>query len=192
AMAYKPDLFEKQTAERLHGFLMAAFEHAISNPNARLSSWVPPVRDSITPPKAIDNCAAIDTSRRPPSALPIVKPTKAETKMMAIWRDVLHVPEIDPTSNFFELGGHSLMAMRLMIKVESTFGVKINVMTLFQAPTVREFAAHVSRIKTPLEPWSIVRIQPLGDKTPIIALNNTMIYSTLARRIGTDRPFLCV
>jgi thioesterase domain-containing protein/acyl carrier protein len=192
AMAYKPDLFEKQTAERLHGFLMAAFEHAISNPNARLSSWVPPVRDSITPPKAIDSCAAIDTSRRPPSALPIVKPTEAETKMMAIWRDVLHVPEIDPTSNFFELGGHSLMAMRLMIKVESTFGVKINVMTLFQAPTVREFAAHVSRIKTPLEPWSIVRIQPLGDKTPIIALNNTMIYSTLARRIGTDRPFLCV
>jgi acyl carrier protein len=30
-----------------------------------------------------------------------------------------------PTSNFFDLGGHSLMAMRLMIKVASTFGVKI-------------------------------------------------------------------
>ena len=38
----------------------------------------------------------------------------------------------------------------------------------------------------------IVEIQPLGDKTPIIAINNTMSYYNLARRIGTDRPFLGV
>ncbi len=109
--------------------------------------------------------------------------------MMEIWRDILQVRDIGPTSNFFELGGHSLMAMRLMTKVANTFGVKINVMTLFQAPTVREFAAHVSRIETPVDPWSVVRIQSLGDKTPIIAIENTMSYYTLARRIGTDRPF---
>ena len=192
AMEYKPDLFERQTAERLHGFLMAAFEYAIANPDARLSSLVPPVRDRIAPPKSSDGFAAIDASRPPPSVPPIGEPTDAETRMMAIWRDVLQVPEIGPTSNFFELGGHSLMAMRLMTKVASVFGVKINVMTLFQAPTVREFAAHVSRIETPLERWRIVQIQPLGDKTPIIAINNTMIYYNLARRIGMDRPFLCV
>ena len=192
AMEYKPDLFERQTAERLHRFLMAAFEYAISNPDARLSSLVPPVRDRIAPPRSIDGFAAIDASRPPPSAPPIVEPTDAEIRMMAIWRDVLRVPEIGPTSNFFELGGHSLMAMRLMAKVASTFAVKINVMTLFQAPTVREFAAHVSRIETPLEPWSIVQIQPLGDKTPIVAIENTMSYYSLARRIGTERPFLGV
>jgi thioesterase domain-containing protein len=50
----------------------------------------------------------------------------------------------------------------------------------------------VFRIETPLEPWSIVEIQPRGDKTPIIAINNTMIYYNLARRIGTDRPFFGV
>ncbi|MGA7384343.1 MAG: condensation domain-containing protein, partial [Methylocella sp.] len=52
AMEYKPDLFERQTAERLHRFLMAAFEFAISNPDARLSSLLPPVRDRIAPPKS--------------------------------------------------------------------------------------------------------------------------------------------
>jgi thioesterase domain-containing protein/acyl carrier protein len=192
AMEYKPDLFERQTAERLHGFLMAAFEFAISNPDARLSALVPPVRDRIAPRKASGGFAAIDTSRPPPSLPPIGEPTDAEIRMMAIWRDVLQVPEIGPTSNFFELGGHSLMAMRLMIKVGSSVGVKVNVMTLFQAPTVREFAAHVSRIETPLEPWRIVQIQPLGDKTPIVAIENTMSYYSLARRIGTDRPFLGV
>ena len=192
AMEYKPDLFERRTAERLLEFLMATIEFAIANPDARLSSLVPPVRDRNAPSKSINGFAAVDPSRPPPSAPPIVETTDAETRMMAIWRDVLQVPELGPTSNFFELGGHSLMAMRLMTKVASTFGVKINVMTLFQAPTVRKFAAHVSRIETPLDPWRIVQIQPLGDKTPIIAIENSMTYHNLARRIGMDRPFLGV
>ncbi|MFZ0495421.1 MAG: condensation domain-containing protein [Methylocella sp.] len=192
AMEYKPDLFERQTAERLLGFLVAAFEYAISNPDARLSSLVPPVRDRIAPRKSGGGFAANDALRPPPCAPPIVEPTDAEIRMMAIWRDILRVPEVGPTSNFFELGGHSLMAMRLMTKVVSTFGVKIDVMTLFLAPTLREFAAHVSRIETPPETWRIVQIQPLGDKTPIVAIENTMSYYNLARRIGTDRPFLGV
>ncbi|MGH6793907.1 MAG: phosphopantetheine-binding protein, partial [Methylocella sp.] len=189
-MEFNPDLFERRTAERMLEFLMATIEFAISNPNARLSSLLPPVRDRIAPPKSSDGFAAIEASRPPLSAPLSIEPADAETRMMAIWRDVLQVPEIGPTSNFFELGGHSLMAMRLMTKVASTFGVKINVMTLFQAPTVREFTAHLSVIEPPPEPWRIVEIQPRGDKTPIIAINNTMIYYNLARRIGTDRPFL--
>lgn len=192
AIEYKPDLFERRTAEQLLGFLVAAFEFAISNPDARLSSLVPPVRDRIASPKSSGGFAAIEAPRPPPSAPPAGEPADAETRMMAIWRDVLQVREISPTSNFFELGGHSLMAMRLMTKVASSFGVKINVMTLFQAPTVRAFAARVSRIEAPPEAWSIVQIQQRGDKTPIIAINNTMIYYNLARRIGTDRPFLGV
>jgi acyl carrier protein len=64
-----------------------------------------------------------------------------DTAMISIWQDVLQVHRICPASNFFELGGNSLMAMRLMIKVASTFGVKINATTLFQAPTMQEFTA---------------------------------------------------
>ena len=158
AIEYKPDLFERRTAEQLLGFLVAAFEFAISNPDARLSSLVPPVRDRIASPKSSGGFAAIEAPRPPPSAPPAGEPADAETRMMAIWRDVLQVREISPTSNFFELGGHSLMAMRLMTKVASSFGVKINVMTLFQAPTVRAFAARVSRIEAPPEAWSIVQI----------------------------------
>jgi len=50
----------------------------------------------------------------------------------------------------------------------------------------------VSKSDIPLEPWNIVQIQPLGKKTPIIAINNTMMYYDLAQRIGTDRRFLAV
>ena len=78
------------------------------------------------------------------SPLSRVRPIDTETKMIGIWREILQVPDIGPTSNFFELGGHSLMAMRLVTKVARIFDVKINVMSLFQTPTVREFAARVS------------------------------------------------
>jgi hypothetical protein len=37
-----------------------------------------------------------EPGRTPPSAPPILEPTEAETKMMAIWRDVLQVREIAP------------------------------------------------------------------------------------------------
>ncbi|MGH6820962.1 MAG: condensation domain-containing protein, partial [Methylocella sp.] len=124
AMEYKPDLFERQTAERLHEFVMAAFEYAITNSDARLSALVPPVRDRIAPRKSIAGFAAIDASRALPSAPPIAAPTDAETRMIAIWRDLLRVPDIGPTSNFFELGGHSLMVIRLIRGVLRSIGRK--------------------------------------------------------------------
>jgi thioesterase domain-containing protein/acyl carrier protein len=192
AVEFNTDLYERSTVEGMLEFLMSAFELAIFNPKARLSILAPPMRDRIAASKPSDGLATTEFSQPALSVLPHDEPNDIETRMMEIWREVLQVQDIGPASNFFELGGHSLLAMRLVTKVASNFGVKINVMTLFQAPTVREFAARVSRTESPLETWNIVQIQPLGEKTPIIAINNTMIYYKLARIIGTDRRFLGV
>lgn len=117
--------------------------------------------------------------------------SRMELMLAEIWRDVLNVAEVGPTSNFFELGGHSLLAVRLVARVASTFGVKVGVISLFEAPTPRAFAAaFLSGVETTMDSGRIVLIQPEGEKTPIIALGDTMIYYNLARKIGTDRPFL--
>jgi len=192
AVEFNTDLYERRTVEGMLEFLMTAFELAIFNPKARLSTLTPPVREWLAPSKPADDLAASRSSRQTPSELSRVAPNETETRMMEIWREILRVTDIGPTSNFFELGGHSLMAMRLVTKVASVFDVKINVMTLFQAPTVQAFAARVSGMESPLETWNIVEIQPKGEKTPIIAINNTMIYYNLARAIGMDRRFLGV
>ncbi|MCI0467550.1 MAG: condensation domain-containing protein [Beijerinckiaceae bacterium] len=189
AMEYKPDMFERATAEALHGFVIAAFELAITNPDAALSSLVPPVRDTLVQRRSSGSLTGIQQPRPPAVSISAAQPRDDEEKMMAIWREILEVPSVGPASNFFELGGHSLMAMRLMTRVASTFGTKITVMTLFQAPVLREFTARVTGAGAASEPWSIVRTQPFGEKMPIIALNDTMMYNTLARRIGVDRPF---
>jgi thioesterase domain-containing protein len=41
-----------------------------------------------------------------------------------------------------------------------------------------------------IENWNVVRIQGDGSKIPVIAINNTVAYYNLSRRVGTDRPFI--
>jgi thioesterase domain-containing protein/aryl carrier-like protein len=117
---------------------------------------------------------------------------QTERAIAQIWQTLLGLPRIGRDDNFFELGGHSLAALRLVARVASTFGAKIGVAALFASPTLRAFAIRVSESDRPPESWKIVQIQPLGRKTPIIAINNTMMYYDLAQRIGTDRRFLAV
>lgn len=186
ALEYNPDLFAKTTAQQLLDFLLAAFELAVSNPSARLSSLVPPARERPGPAAAPSSFAGPGAGSVPTGA----EASETQAKMIALWRDVLGVAEIGPASNFFELGGHSLAAMRLVTRVASTFGIKINVAALFEAPTLREFTAIVLGGKGLTQPWNIVQIQPKGSKTPIIAINNTALYYNLAKEIGAERPVI--
>ncbi len=117
---------------------------------------------------------------------------EVETRLAGIWAELLKLPRVGRSDNFFELGGHSLAALRVVARVKSTFGVEVGVAALFVAPTIKEFALRVARTETPPEPWNVVEIQPLGEKTPIIAINNTLLYYNLARKLAPDRPFLSV
>ncbi|MGH8232123.1 MAG: non-ribosomal peptide synthetase, partial [Steroidobacteraceae bacterium] len=47
--------------------------------------------------------------------------------------------------------------------------VQLGVAALFAAPTLRQFAVRVGESDKPLEPWNIVRIQPLGENAPMTA-----------------------
>ncbi|PNG25930.1 condensation domain-containing protein [Methylocella silvestris] len=116
--------------------------------------------------------------------------TPVEMRLGKIWSDLLKVDAIKPSSNFFELGGHSLLTVRLMSRVSAEFGVKLDPLTLFLAPTLREFAARLPKLPGSEPTQRLVQIQPLGHKTTIIAINHSVLYYNLARQIGTDRPFI--
>ncbi len=117
---------------------------------------------------------------------------KTEQRLARIWAELLQLERVGREDNFFDLGGHSLTALRLIARVGSVFGVQIGVAALFAAPTLRQFARRLSESEKPPEPWKHIQLQPLGEKTPIIAINNGMLYYKLAQRIGTDRRFLAV
>ncbi|WP_051955598.1 condensation domain-containing protein [Beijerinckia mobilis] len=146
---------------------------------------------------------SVDLAALPTPASPASVPTKpvvpqedrlspVEAKLASIWEDVLKVQDVKPDSNFFELGGHSLLAVRLMVQVAKVFGTKLDIVTLFQSPTLREFASHLSLPDQATDHWAIVSIQPEGDKIPIITINNAIRFYNLARMMGTDRPMIGV
>ncbi|XIJ56949.1 amino acid adenylation domain-containing protein [Kitasatospora hibisci] len=80
--------------------------------------------------------AAAPSGRRPPR-------TPAEQLIAAVWADVLGVPEVGADDNFFHLGGDSLTAVRVVGRVFDVFGM-ISPYTIFDAPTLAEFAAAVT------------------------------------------------
>ncbi|MEU5217481.1 amino acid adenylation domain-containing protein [Streptomyces sp. NPDC020807] len=80
--------------------------------------------------------AAPVAGRRPPR-------TPAEQLIAAVWADVLGVPEVGADDNFFHLGGDSLTAVRVVGRVFDVFGM-ISPYTIFDAPTLAEFAAAVT------------------------------------------------
>lgn len=66
-----------------------------------------------------------------------------ERQMAQLWSELLRKPleEIGPDSGFFELGGHSLLAMRLVNRIEKSFGVRPPVSAIFSRPLLRELCA---------------------------------------------------
>ncbi|MEV7584772.1 amino acid adenylation domain-containing protein [Streptomyces erythrochromogenes] len=91
-------------------------------------------RAALPAPRA--EAAAKAAGHRPPR-------TPAEQLIAAVWADVLGVAEVGADDNFFHLGGDSLTAVRVVGRVFDVFGM-VSPYTIFDAPTLAEFAAAVT------------------------------------------------
>jgi amino acid adenylation domain-containing protein len=121
-----------------------------------------------------------------------------EEQLAAIWSELLGVEQVGREDDFFELGGHSLLAVRLFGKIETRFGKKLPLATLFQSPTVERLARLIGQDET--EPaWPlIVDIQPSGTRPPIFWVHSLggdgggafFYYRKLSQLLGPDQPSL--
>lgn len=67
--------------------------------------------------------------------------TQVERLLADVWAEVLGLEEVGVYNNFFDLGGHSLLAMQVISRVRAKFQIELPVRTLFQWPTIAEFAS---------------------------------------------------
>lgn len=120
--------------------------------------------------------------------------SKIEAELLGIWSDLLGLETIGVTDDFFELGGHSLLAIRLLARIEETFGSVLRVATLFQAPTVRQLAQAIQQQRAARHSC-VVALQPHGTRPPLFAVpgygGGIVPFKALAGELGLDQP-LCV
>jgi acyl-CoA synthetase (AMP-forming)/AMP-acid ligase II/acyl carrier protein len=63
-----------------------------------------------------------------------------------IWEELLGVERVGRQDNFFELGGHSLLAMQLVSRVRGTLSVEIEIRSVYDYSSLRNFAQHIDKL----------------------------------------------
>ena len=115
-----------------------------------------------------------------------------ESRMLAIWKDVLKKTSDDVTEDFFELGGHSLLAAKLLTRIEQEFSATLTLAFIFQSPTIAQMASALRTNSQTLRDRAIIPIQKSGLRPPLFWIRGGPRFRTLAHSLGTDRPFLGV
>ena len=164
------------------------------------------------------------TLRRDPAPLTATSPPAPsgadgrgglDERLADMWRELLGVEQVAHDDDFFDLGGHSLMAIRLMTRIKRELGVRFELSTVFEAPTVASLAALI-RARVPdiddvlasgtaadaadsaapergdAPRKQLVTINARGDHRPLYVVHgaggNVLFLSTLVRALGGDRP----
>ncbi|HKP12540.1 MAG TPA: amino acid adenylation domain-containing protein, partial [Blastocatellia bacterium] len=74
----------------------------------------------------------------------IAPTTKLERVIAATWQETLGVERVGVDDNLFDLGGHSLLLVRIHDKMRAALGREFPIIKLFEFPTIRSIAEHLS------------------------------------------------
>jgi acyl carrier protein len=69
-----------------------------------------------------------------------------EETLAGFWRELLRLEHVGPDASFFDHGGHSLLAARLIARVRDEFQVEMPIRSLFEHPTIAEFALAITQV----------------------------------------------
>ncbi|MET4141100.1 amino acid adenylation domain-containing protein [Pedobacter sp. UYP1] len=72
--------------------------------------------------------------------------SELEQLIFEIWAEVLKKEKIGLHDNFFEIGGHSLNGLVIVSKVFKKLGIRFEITSFFNNPTISSFAAVISQL----------------------------------------------
>ena len=68
---------------------------------------------------------------------------EVQTRLAAIWMELLGVDSVAAHDDFFHLGGHSLLATRVLARIRESMGVQLALRDMFDASTLEALAQRV-------------------------------------------------
>ena len=67
--------------------------------------------------------------------------SETESRLAAIWRDLLATASVSRRDNFFDIGGHSLLAVLLIVRVKEELGIELPVEDVYSPSMTMESLA---------------------------------------------------
>ncbi|RZT39145.1 non-ribosomal peptide synthetase [Cupriavidus agavae] len=99
-----------------------------------------------------------------PAATPGEAPQgELETRLAAIWQDLLRVPAVHRHDNFFALGGHSLLAVQLLSRIQGELGIDAPLALLFGAATLAELAAALPQQQRHADETALLELEAFAN-----------------------------
>ena len=160
------------------------------------SLYVQVARFHITPTGKIDR-AALDgmaeeqqTLRRTPSNR---SKNVAERVLAAMWKSLLGISKVHIDDDFFALGGHSMLAVQLLEHISAVFAKNLTLLTLFEAPTIRQLAARLQDAQGVRPDLPLIGLNKEGSAVPLFGLAGAkgaaLRLLLVARELPADQPF---
>src|SRR5205807_4218919 len=120
---------------------------------------------------------------------PYLEPRNADEEvLLALWSELLDAGAVEragAAADFFALGGHSLLATQLLSRVRDAFGIELPVRSVFECPTVADFAARLAEQRRRGAGGS-----PVPPLPPIVPLLEAERLAPLALSFAQERLWL--
>jgi amino acid adenylation domain-containing protein len=138
----------------------------------------------LTPNGKVDRRAlaveAAGTALAPRAIVPAS--TTTQRTLLGLCGPQLGLTEIGVTDGFFDNGGTSLDAAHLLNAVESTFGVRLPLATLYTGDTVAALAERVDEAVAARRSGA----EPVGGRNPVLLADNALPPLVLVHPVGGD------
>lgn len=122
--------------------------------------FVPLAAMPLSPNGKLDRSALSVPAANVTSASPrATNATELEQNLAELWKRILRIETVGLDDNFFDAGGDSLMIIALHSNLQKTLGIEVEVTDLFQFPTIRALACHVTERTQSVNPLLDVRRQ---------------------------------
>jgi len=116
-----------------------------------------------------------------------------EEAVRTIWKEALQREQIGPDEDFFAIGGYSLTALAITTELERAFEIDLPPTILFEAPTIRDLAAVIGRMRSGKSPSYLVPFTTRGERIPLFLVppgqGNAFYYRDFSSLLGPDQPF---